>query len=56
MAILKKVSNHGANGRCITLTKDIRDLLEITDFVLIDLKDNSLIIKPVKNKKLKKVT
>lgn len=57
MAILKKVSNYGSRGKCIPLTKDIRDLFEITDFVLIEFVGESLIIKPVKDKKLlKKVT
>lgn len=55
MPLIKKVSNYGSNKcKCIVLSKDLRDLVNIKDFISITVENNKLIIEPLNEANIKK--
>lgn len=54
MAIIKKVAKYGSNNcKCIVLSKDIRDLIDIKDYISITVDKNKLIIEAAKENAIK---
>lgn len=50
MALIKKISVYGSSGsKCIVLSKEIRDLVDIKEYISITVEDNKLIIEPVES-------
>jgi virulence-associated protein VagC len=47
MALIKKISVYGSSGsKCIVLSKEIRELVDIKEYISITVEDNKLIIEP----------
>ena len=46
--IIKKLNKVGTNSKCVLLDKSILKLLGITDKVKLEVKDNSIILSPIK--------
>ncbi|MGD8779067.1 MAG: hypothetical protein PVH88_08935 [Ignavibacteria bacterium] len=57
MALIKKVAKYGSNNcKCIVLSKDIRALINIKDYISITVDNNKLIIEAIKDDSIKNKT
>lgn len=54
--MIRRISNYGSGGKCIPLTKDLRELFGIEDYIEITQENGRLIITPIKSPKKKKVS